>query len=49
MDRYEAMHIRRVLLIVEWRRGAAAELLGISRKNLWEKIRKHSIAEPVAH
>jgi DNA-binding NtrC family response regulator len=31
------------LAITDGRRARAADLLGISRKNLWEKLRAHGI------
>ncbi len=39
----ERAHIERVLRITQGRRLQAADLLGISRKVLWEKIRDHGI------
>jgi len=40
----EARHIRRVLKHTGGHRGRAAKILGISRKNLWEKMRELSIS-----
>ena len=39
----EAGHIRRVLRSVEGHRAQAAQVLGISRKNLWEKMKDYGI------
>ncbi|MCK6461010.1 MAG: sigma-54-dependent Fis family transcriptional regulator, partial [Planctomycetes bacterium] len=39
----EARHIRRVLKHTGGHRGRAAKILGISRKNLWEKMRELNI------
>ena len=35
----EARHIRRVLAGTHGHRAQAAKILGISRKNLWEKMK----------
>jgi DNA-binding NtrC family response regulator len=40
----EARHIRRVLKHTGGHRGRAAKVLGISRKNLWEKMRELNIS-----
>ena len=40
----EITHIRRVLELVDGQKAKAAEILGISRKNLWEKIRDYGIS-----
>lgn len=42
----ERLHIGRVLRAVKGHKAHAARILGISRKNLWEKIRDYSIDEP---
>ena len=39
----EAAHIRRVLKAVNGHRANAAQTLGISRKNLWEKMKDYGI------
>ena len=39
----EAAHIRRVLKATEGHRANAAKILGISRKNLWEKMKDYEI------
>jgi DNA-binding NtrC family response regulator len=39
----EAEHIRRVLKATEGHRANAARVLGISRKNLWEKMKDYNI------
>jgi DNA-binding NtrC family response regulator len=41
--RFERQHILRALEISNGARAQAAELLGISRKNLWEKLKAHGI------
>ncbi len=41
----ERAHILKALAIAEGKRTRAAELLGISRKNLWEKLRAHQISD----
>jgi DNA-binding NtrC family response regulator len=41
----EREHLLRALAVAEGRRTRAAELLGISRKNLWEKLRAHGISD----
>lgn len=46
LDACEKRHIERMLAAHTWRVGETAEALGISRKNLWEKMRKHAIAQP---
>jgi DNA-binding NtrC family response regulator len=44
MKEFERQHLLRALASVGGRRSAAAELLGISRKSLWEKLRDHGIS-----
>jgi DNA-binding NtrC family response regulator len=39
----EMAHIRRVLEYTKGHKGEAAQILGISRKNLWEKMRLYSM------
>jgi DNA-binding NtrC family response regulator len=41
----EREHLRKALAIAQGKRARAAELLGISRKNLWEKLRAHGLSE----
>ncbi len=41
----EREHLLKVLAISGGKRLQAAELLGISRKNLWEKLRAHGISD----
>jgi DNA-binding NtrC family response regulator len=42
---FERTYVLQALRLAEGRRTQAAELLGISRKNLWEKMKTHSIAD----
>ena len=35
----ERRHVMKALALAKGRKGKAAEMLGISRKNLWEKLR----------
>jgi DNA-binding NtrC family response regulator len=44
VERAEADAIRSALTATQGRRSEAAELLGISRKTLWEKIKHLEIA-----
>jgi DNA-binding NtrC family response regulator len=41
----EREHLIKALAVAEGRRMRAAELLGISRKSLWEKLRAHGISD----
>jgi DNA-binding NtrC family response regulator len=45
LKRAEREHILRALAVTGGKRTQAAELLGISRKNLWEKLRAHGISD----
>jgi len=45
LDACEKRYIEDVLATHTWRVGKAAEALGISRKTLWEKMRKHGVAD----
>ncbi len=45
MKEYERAYLLRALHEAGGKRGRAAELLGISRKNLWEKLRQHGIVD----
>ncbi len=45
IGRVEAEQIRRALAVTQGRRGQAAELLGISRKHLWDLMRRHAIKD----
>jgi DNA-binding NtrC family response regulator len=44
MKDFERQHLLRALAAASGRKSAAAELLGISRKSLWEKLRQHDIS-----
>ena len=46
LDTCEKRYIEEALATHAWWVGETAGFLGISRKNLWEKMRKHGIAEP---
>jgi DNA-binding NtrC family response regulator len=39
----EARHVRNVVAYTKGHRGEAARILGITRKNLWEKMREYAI------
>jgi len=45
VKRAEREHILRALAIAHGKRTRAAELLGISRKNLWEKLAAHGLSD----
>jgi DNA-binding NtrC family response regulator len=45
VERAEIVAIKAALAATEGRRGDAAQLLGISRKTLWEKAKQYGIAE----
>jgi two-component system, NtrC family, response regulator AtoC len=42
---FEKQYIARALRLASGGKGHAAELLGISRKNLWEKLKQHGITD----
>jgi DNA-binding NtrC family response regulator len=44
MKQFERRQLLQALAVAEGKRSRAAELLGISRKNLWEKLRAHDIS-----
>jgi DNA-binding NtrC family response regulator len=46
MRQFERELLLRTLAGCEGKRGVAAEALGISRKNLWEKLKSHGIGVP---
>ncbi len=41
----EREHILKALAVAKGKRTRAAEILGISRKNLWEKLRAHDLSD----
>jgi DNA-binding NtrC family response regulator len=41
----EKEHMKHVLKLTRGHRAQAAKLLGISRKNLWEKLRDYSMED----
>jgi two-component system, NtrC family, response regulator AtoC len=43
VDRLQERQIRRALAVAEGRRARTAELLGISRKHLWELMKRHGL------
>ncbi len=43
---FERQYLLKALAAAGGKRGDAAEALGISRKNLWEKLKAHGISEP---
>lgn len=45
IDACEKHYIEESLAAHAWRVGATADALGISRKTLWEKMRKHGVAD----
>lgn len=45
---FEKQYLLRALRLAEGGKTHAAELLGISRKNLWEKLKQHGISDPSA-
>jgi DNA-binding NtrC family response regulator len=45
MKEFEREYLQRALTQAEGKRTLAAEILGISRKNLWEKLRMHGMGE----
>ncbi|NOY93433.1 MAG: sigma-54-dependent Fis family transcriptional regulator [Deltaproteobacteria bacterium] len=44
MKEFEREYLLRTLEAAKGKRAQAAELLGISRKNLWEKLRQHGVS-----
>jgi two-component system, NtrC family, response regulator AtoC len=45
MKEFEREYLSRALELADRKRARAAEMLGISRKNLWEKLRSHNISD----
>jgi len=45
LGEFERAYLKRVVQQAEGRRGRAAEALGISRKNLWEKLKAYGFTE----
>ncbi|HZN95682.1 MAG TPA: sigma-54 dependent transcriptional regulator [Myxococcales bacterium] len=43
---FEREYLRRTLQLTSGKRVEAARLLGISRKSLWERLRRHGLAAP---
>ena len=43
LGRVERAYLKHVVEFFDYRKSAAAAALGISRKNLWEKSRKHDL------
>jgi DNA-binding NtrC family response regulator len=46
MEHYEERLLRETLQHHEWRIAETAESIGISRKNLWEKMKRYGISQP---
>lgn len=46
LEELERVHIRFVLERVRWHQGRAADLLGISSKTLYRKIRQYGFKRP---
>ena len=46
LEQIEKEHITRTLVATGWNRSRAAQLLGIDRKTLYEKIRRYQIGKP---
>jgi len=46
LEQVEKEHITRTLIATGWNRSRAAQLLGIDRKTLYEKIRRYQITKP---
>lgn len=47
LDSCEKRYIEQLLVANNWKIGQTAENLGISRKNLWQKMKKHDISEGI--
>ncbi len=45
MHLFERAYLTRALQLAGNKRTQAAELLGISRKNLWQKLRRHGLLD----
>jgi len=45
LKEFEREYLQRALAQADGKRTVAAEILGISRKNLWEKLRMHGFSE----
>ena len=43
LSEHERRHLRSVLAMTEGKKSKAAELLGISRKSLWQKLKQHNL------
>jgi DNA-binding NtrC family response regulator len=46
MENCEKRYLEQALSLQGWRISDTADALGVSRKTLWEKMKKHGIAEP---
>ena len=42
-EAYEIESIKKALAVTNWKKGEAAELLGINRKTLYRKMKKYNI------
>jgi DNA-binding NtrC family response regulator len=45
LKEFEREYLQRALAQADGKRTLAAEILGISRKNLWEKLRMHGVGD----
>jgi two-component system, NtrC family, response regulator AtoC len=45
MKEFEREYLRRALVLADHKKSRAAEMLAISRKNLWEKLRAHGLSD----
>jgi len=45
IDEFEREYLQRALTMTGGQKGRAAQILGISRKSLWQKLRKYGLAE----
>jgi DNA-binding NtrC family response regulator len=45
VKRFERKHLLQALAVCKGNKTETARCLGISRKNLWEKLRKHEVSD----
>ena len=46
MQEQEKMYLELLLKQNDWKMAKSAAVAGISRKSLWEKLKKHGISKP---